>query len=269
MQTALVSGASSGIGKAIAERLSIAGCRVIAIGRNREKLSSLARSSQNIEPIICDLSRSLERETLIKNITGQIDYLILNAGIEAHIGNVQTLTEPNLQEIMQTNLIAPMILTAQLKAKGSLVEKSRILATSSRAGDQAFRGVSSYGVTKAGLDAFMRALVEEGYLAASFIPGEVDTQIQENLRHADFLLQQFFIDAKNEGRLLHPSVTARFVHFLLCEMSDADFTGKKHNIYDKKNWDNWLGPSETIPTPDGEREGNMKTRPLDIFQTEK
>lgn len=262
--TALVTGASAGIGRALAEKLSKEGCKVIAVARNFEKLSELARTFPGIEVRRCDLADSVERTNLLNSINEKIDYVIHNAGIESHIGEIESITESGLQEILQVNLVAPIILTAQLKQRGLLHKHSRILGISSRAGDQAFRGVAQYGVSKSGLDAFMRALVEEGYLAASAVPGEVDTQIQQHLREGDFPLKQFFIDAKNEDRLLPPSVSAAFLFYLLHDVQDEQFTGKKHNIYDERSWSKWLGKDGKLVTPAGERENNMKMRPLDL-----
>lgn len=266
IKTALITGASKGIGRAIVEKFASEGTYVIAVARSTEELNTLAETYTCVKAITCDISTPAGRAFLLENVGGKIDYLLHNAGIESHIGGIEILSEEGLNAVMQTNALAPMALTAGL-VKGGFVDKTtRILGTSSRAGDQGFPNLAAYCTSKTALDAFMRGIVVDGYLAATIVPGEVDTHIQETLREGPFdskAFQQFFIDAKNEGRLLSPATSAKFFHFVLTQLSDKEFTGKKHNVYDTRFWHLWLGPNETIPTPAGEREQNMRTRFLD------
>lgn len=82
-KTALVTGASKGIGRAIVEELASEGVKVIAAARGQEGLDKLAQSVKNVEVIASDLTEVLERQALVDSVTkkyGAIDILVHNVG---------------------------------------------------------------------------------------------------------------------------------------------------------------------------------------------
>lgn len=82
-KTALVTGASKGIGRAIVEELAGEGVKVIAAARGQEGLDKLAQSVKNVEVIASDLTEVLERQALVDSVTkkyGAIDILVHNVG---------------------------------------------------------------------------------------------------------------------------------------------------------------------------------------------
>ena len=126
MKVALITGASTGIGRALAEKFASDGVKVIAVARSQTRLDELAKRYTHIQPVCCDLSNETGRNKLIDSVSERLDYLVNNAGIESHVGNIELMTESSLKEIMETNLVAPMILTARLIAKLCLDKENRI-----------------------------------------------------------------------------------------------------------------------------------------------
>src|SRR4051794_11608114 len=84
-RAAIVTGASSGIGREIALRLAAAGTRVIAVGRDNDRLGHLAASADGIEPLVCDIAATSEAKRLVEASIahhGPVDVLINNAAIQ-------------------------------------------------------------------------------------------------------------------------------------------------------------------------------------------
>lgn len=183
-RTALVTGASRGIGAAIARALDHAGAQVALAARDRGALESLARELQN-DPVIfaADLAdphaatglASEARERL-----GTIDLLINNAGIGARL-SVDRLEAALIDELFAVNVRAPLLLIAALvpsmRERGhgviiNLSSVSGILGTPRRA---------AYAATKGAIDAATRSLAIElgphGIRVNAVAPGVVDTDL--------------------------------------------------------------------------------------------
>ena len=108
MATALVTGATSGIGRAIALSLAAASYRTHALGRNRTALEEL-RAVPNMVPLACDLA---DREAVAALIDGlEIDVLINNAGIVPPIAPFAEMDEGNIDATVEVNLSAVLHLT--------------------------------------------------------------------------------------------------------------------------------------------------------------
>ncbi|WP_407699853.1 SDR family NAD(P)-dependent oxidoreductase [Stieleria sedimenti] len=119
---AVVTGASSGIGRCLSKRLTEAGCRVIAVARRADRLQSLADEihrdgvDDRLQPIrgdVTDPATHDQLESLIRSRGGSLDLLVNNAGIGA-IGSFEEATESRLRKIMEVNFFAPAQLTRRL-----------------------------------------------------------------------------------------------------------------------------------------------------------
>ena len=185
-KTILVTGASSGIGRAVAIECAKMGAVVFLNARNearlRETLSAL--EGQGHQYIVADLTKEQELNSLVEQLPA-LDGVVLNAGI-AGLVPTQAISAAKLQEMQQINLNAPILLTRTLVKKRKLNNPSSIVFTSSAAG--VFRtsvGNAIYATTKCGIDAFMRTaaleLASRGIRCNSVNPAMVETEMIKNL----------------------------------------------------------------------------------------
>lgn len=161
----LVTGASRGIGEAIARRCHGAGAHVALAARDRPKLEALAAelgARASVHPI--DLSDPNAIDGWVgrveAEIGGPIDVLINNAGLD-EVGPLTSKSAEDVRRIHQVNLIAPIELCRQV-LPGMLARGSgHLVNVSSMAAVGAFSGMTIYGSTKAGLTNFTRILRHE------------------------------------------------------------------------------------------------------------
>jgi NAD(P)-dependent dehydrogenase (short-subunit alcohol dehydrogenase family) len=191
-KTAAVIGASSGIGKAIADRLAAEGCKVALVGR-REDALNVAASAMNgssagrARVYIQDVTNYASAEETLDKIAGEldgIDLVVYSAGIMPKVGATEYDTAKD-SRIVETNLIGAM---AWLNAAAKRFERQRggtIIAIGSPSGDRGRRGNPAYGASKAGLEAYMESLrnrlAAHGVRVATAKPGPVASPMTEHL----------------------------------------------------------------------------------------
>lgn len=128
----LVTGASDGIGRAIALGAARLGADVLALGRNAAKLEALkaADAAGHIQPIVIDLSRVGETRALLPRLaeTGRIDVLVHNVGVMLH---AYTTTSEGIETSVATNLLCPFALTEGLREAGLLNPDGCIISVAS------------------------------------------------------------------------------------------------------------------------------------------
>lgn len=162
---ALVTGASSGIGRAFAQRLGADGNDLIVVGRRRERLDELVAALPKVKvvPIVADLA-TREGVEAVAAECGAIDMLVNNAGV-AHYMPFAELPLDKLQELLQVKVIAPTILAraavpAMLaRGNGTIINVAGMLAFSGPV-KLPMRG-SVYRATLAHLVAFSQTLADE------------------------------------------------------------------------------------------------------------
>jgi short-subunit dehydrogenase len=157
--TALLTGASSGLGPVIARRLHGQGVRLVLSARRLPELEALARELVGSRVVTADLSRPGEAERLAAE-AGSVDLLVANAGVPAS-GPLLDFEVAEVDRALQVNLRAPMVL-ARLLAP-AMVERRRghIVLLASIAGMVTGPKVSVYAATKFGLRGFGHGLREE------------------------------------------------------------------------------------------------------------
>lgn len=184
-KTILVTGASSGIGKAAAIECSKMGAKVIITARNEERLSQTLSELEGDghEMIFCDLNNEESIDKLVADIP-DIQGLINNAGF-TKILPVQFISSEDINSILQVNTVAPMILLQKLLKKKKLKKGASVVFTSSMAGlGVSTVGNSMYTASKGAISAFIRCVALE--LAPKCIrvnavcPAMVDTGILES-----------------------------------------------------------------------------------------
>ena len=133
-KTILVTGASSGIGKAIAIECSKMGAKVVITGRNEQRLQETYEQLEGAQPayIVADLTKKEDIETLIKQI-GSLNGLVNCAGLTI-TKPFKFLQEEDIQEVMTVNFNAPLLLTQLLIKKKKLQKISSIVFISSISG---------------------------------------------------------------------------------------------------------------------------------------
>ncbi len=184
-RAAILTGASSGIGCAISQRLTALGYEVFGIGRHFKEAASF--DDPSFHPIVCDVMDTQKLCGRVKMIAAEwpVHVLVNNAGV-GYYGLHEELNPQKIRELVRTNLEAPMILTQQLlrhlkKQKGYVINVSSVTAGASNPHGCA------YGATKAGLSSFSRSLFDEtrkyGVKAVTISPDMTDTALYRN---ADF-----------------------------------------------------------------------------------
>lgn len=186
MKTAFVTGATSGIGRAIAIALAGGGYRVYAAGRSQAALDEL-RAVRGIEPIAVDVS---DRDVLESVVSGlDIDVLVNNAGLMPPLGNFADIAIADIDAALEVNLSAAIVLTRlvvpQMRARGS----GHILFTGSTAAHTAFPNVAVYSAAKAGIAGFAAALRADmsphGVRVTEIVPGRVETSLYKDILDAE------------------------------------------------------------------------------------
>ncbi|MDJ0318641.1 MULTISPECIES: SDR family oxidoreductase [Arthrobacter] len=180
-RTALITGASGGIGRAIAESLAPTFHLYLA-GRNRESLENLAAGLPSAKVLIGDLAT----ESGIASVTSgvqNLDVLIHSAGV-LHLGTVEELSLDQWRESLELNLLAPVALTQALLPQ-LRQSAGHLVMVNSGLGHRSVPGSGAYSASKFGMRAFADALrLEEGprgVRVTSVHPGRVDTPMQEQM----------------------------------------------------------------------------------------
>jgi short-subunit dehydrogenase len=181
-KVAIVTGASSGIGLATARSFVQRGTRVALVARSQDKLTALAHElgAERARGFVLDVTdrrRIVDLPAQVVAHFGRLDIVVNNAGVN-HRGVVAELAAAELAAIVDTNLVAPVLLTRA--ALPQLSPGGVIVNVASLAGKIPVPHEAAYSASKAGLRAFSRALAAElavdGNLRVCTIcPGPVDT----------------------------------------------------------------------------------------------
>lgn len=179
---AIVTGASSGIGKAIVDILISHGYEVYGIGRHFENVNA----STLFHPIVLDLLDEKEADKVLKTIpVKDLQVLINNAGC-AYYGLHENIKREHIQEMVRLNLEVPMELSRRY-LKVLRENRGDIINIASVSGMHEAAHGASYGASKAGLIAFSKSLFAEerkhGVRVMCVIPDMTDTNLYRN---ADF-----------------------------------------------------------------------------------
>jgi uncharacterized oxidoreductase len=158
----LVTGASSGIGRALSLRLADHGVRVIALGRQQRALDELAATNALITPVCADLSQIAELQALSRQLIRthpDLGCIIHNAGIQCNLRfDDEASTTHSIQHEVDTNLVAPLVLTRALLAHLQSQPQAWIVNVTSGLGYVPKSTSAVYCATKAALHLFTQGL---------------------------------------------------------------------------------------------------------------
>ncbi len=187
-RSALVTGASGGIGSAIAKSLAGQGARVALSGRRRDALDEVAGAIGEAAVVLpADLGEPAAAEALVKAASealGGVDILVHNAGITRD-GLALRMSDDDWAEVIEVNLTNGFRL-ARAALRGMMRKRwGRIIAITSIVGATGNPGQPNYAASKAGLVGMMKSLAHEvasrGITANCVAPGFIDTDMTRGL----------------------------------------------------------------------------------------
>jgi len=230
-KTALITGASRGIGKEIALILAKNGIKVIGVATSEKSLKSIS-NIDNIIPLSCDISSEQSVENLynsIKEHSDSIDILVNNAGI--HMDNILLrMNKEEWKKVLDVNLNGPFYLTKILLKDMIKNKRGRIINISSISGTDGNKGQSNYAASKGGLLAFTKSLAKEvgkrNITVNCIAPGIIETDMIADLSDAiktDYLKR---IPLKKFGK---PEDIGKMILFL-CSDEASYITGQTFYI---------------------------------------
>ncbi len=221
-KTILVTGASSGIGRATAIECSKMGAKVVVTARNEERLKQTLESLEGDghQMILCDLTNENEVNALVEN-TPLLNGLVSNAGINKLVP-IRQLKAVDLNNIFSVNTLSPILLLQKLSKKKKIVDNASVVFTSSISGlGAAAVGESMYIASKGAISAFIKAaaleLSKKGIRVNAVCPGMFVTDMSDayDLNEGDNE------DLKNYplGRYANPEDIAWGIIYLLSNAS--------------------------------------------------
>jgi NAD(P)-dependent dehydrogenase (short-subunit alcohol dehydrogenase family) len=224
-RTALVTGASRGIGAAVARALDQAGARVALSARSMRELEAVAAALQN-DPVVlpADLSDAngpAELAAAALEAMGHVDVLVNNAAIAARLDTVDT-DAVLIDAMLAVNVRAPLLLIAALVPSMAALGRGSIINLSSVSAVVGTPRRAAYAASKGALDAATRSLAIElgsrGIRVNAVAPGVVDTALWERNKAIPGVVEQ--IEAQTPlGRWAQPDDIADVVVFLASDAS--------------------------------------------------
>ena len=177
-KTALVTGATSGIGKAIVLALRAAGHAVFAVGRNEHALADLAAEC-GVKTITAD---ARDTKSITEAVAGvEVDILVNNAGILSTRAAFQDIDPAEIDAMIDVNLKAPMHLTRAFLPGMVSRQHGHLIFIGSICGQAPFPNTSAYGASKAGISLFcdnLRCdLLGTSVRVTEIVPGRVQTDL--------------------------------------------------------------------------------------------
>ncbi len=214
-QVAVMTGAGSGIGAAIARKMGRMGAVAVVCGRTRDTLQSTAtaisQAGGQAEVIECDVTDLASVESLAKRVDGRfgrVDILVHNAGIGGSGGPLHQLSPETWDQVLNTNLrgvyycirsFAPLMIRAN---------RGHIVNISSLAGKNPLPNGAAYSASKWGLNGLSYSVAEElrvhSIRVSVVCPGSVQTEFSPH-------------SAKNSAKMLQPDDVAHVVAMLVTQ----------------------------------------------------
>ncbi len=213
-QVALITGASRGIGKAIAETLACAGAHAVLAAQNESLLAAVAQTIREDggqasfsrvditdDEAVCNLFRAIDDEQ------GRLDIMINNAGI-GEFGPLHMLSEESIDRVLDVNLRGTFRCCREAMVRMTEQKRGAIINISSVVGFKGYPLQSVYAASKHGIMGLTKSLAVEaqphGIRVSAVLPGGVDTDMVQDARP----------DLNREG-LLQPDDVAQAVNYLL------------------------------------------------------
>jgi len=184
-RSALVTGSTRGIGRAIAETLAACGAKVAVVGRDRAKAESVAAGIEHARGFACDVSVPADVLTLVDEVEralGAIDILVNNAGITRD-NLMLRMKDEDWDAVLDANLRSAF-LAIRAASRGMMKRRwGRIVNISSVVGLMGNKGQANYAASKAGLIGLTKSVAKElasrNILCNAIAPGFIETDMTD------------------------------------------------------------------------------------------
>ncbi len=257
---AIITGAGSGIGRALTIELSHEGVAVIAVGRRKSPLKETARLAEGqVHPVTTDVGVYTDYAKISRTLQlvgGTLKYLIHAAGV-CPVERIEDISHESWRRVMTTNIDGRLLLTLHLLPW--LKPGSRVLFVGSNSATTPRKGLTAYCVSQAASSMLQECLKlelsEKGVLVSRAIPSPVYTPLLADQMNADpdiFPDGAEYRELKEGGRLIFPTMVARFYRWLLTGVTDKVYLSRTWNIQDESHHPSWLGGDSLFA---GEYEG--------------
>jgi 3-oxoacyl-[acyl-carrier protein] reductase len=218
-RAALVTGASRGIGAAIAKELAVEGANVVLVGRDRAALertaSEITKSNGKAEIFACDVTSFGEVHALAKQVRerfGNLHVLVNNAGLGSFSTPLHEMTPEQFDRVMNTNLRAVYYLIREFAPGMMAAQAGHIINISSIASKNALRNGAAYAASKWGLNGLSVSVAEElrdyGVRVSIICPGSTETNLSPH-------------EGKRTDRMLQPEDIAHVVRTLVTQTTQS------------------------------------------------
>lgn len=253
LQTAIVSGGSRGIGKALALQLASVGVHVRIIGRDEQALGEVSQQVPDlIEPVVADLADTEVLPGVIEEFRqrGSVDFLVHNAATELPLAPLANVSLPDWEHTFRVNLGAPVMLTQGLLSN---LRGGKVLFVNTGAAFQPVSGALTYCATKAALNMVCCGWQMENpdIAFAQVFPGMVDTDMQARLRCTSpevLPLVNTFRHLHEQKGLISPEMAASFMGWLLTQLGPQEFAGTVWDIDNEVHRQRWQQEAYNVAT---------------------
>ena len=234
-RTALVTGAASGIGRAITERFLQDGAQVVAVDRDAERLGKMCADT-GATPLVIDLSDIAGLPAAIADIAPTVDVLVNDAGIQ-HVERIEDFPIETFETILKIMLTAPFVLTRAVLPGMDERGWGRIINVSSAHGRRASPFKSAYVTAKHGLEGLSKVIALEGaakgvtsncinpgYVRTPLVEKQITNQAAVHDLPEDEVLAKIILTSSPVKRLIEPEEVAAAAAFL-CTPACNSMTG--------------------------------------------
>lgn len=209
-QVAIVSGASRGIGRAIALLLALQGAKVVAVARSEDELAELTHKTQGLS-LVADVADETDAAHVVAETLrhyGRLDILVCNAGVGS-FNELEHFSAAEWDRIFDTNVKGTFLLCQAVVPYFKAQKKGHIVGIASDVSKRTFVHGTVYGASKYAQDALLGSLRKEvrpyGVKVSTIYPGKVDTYFNDATPgHADV-----------EKTHLRPADVAQAVRYVL------------------------------------------------------
>ena len=229
-KVALITGASSGIGKEMTLLFAQEGARVVAVARRKDKLDELVKESSGLAgevlAVEADVTIDSDIDNMVKSTVdkfGTVDVLINNAGIMDNFTPLGELEDDLWNRVLEINLTGPMKISRKVLSIMLDQGKGNIINVASLGGLYGARAGTAYTASKFGLIGMTKNIAymygEKGIRCNAICPGGVDTEIMSKLAPSEFGMERVMKGAANGIRSGSGKEIANIALFLASDES--------------------------------------------------